>query len=46
MRKTLEEVENYPEVEVRKTIARVGMPFSEPLDDYKAFFRRVREKLF
>jgi hypothetical protein len=38
----LYEVNDYPEADVRKLLARVGMPFREQLVDYKAFFDRVR----
>lgn len=46
MRKILDEVEEYPESEVRLVIERVGMPFQDSLQDYKAFFRRVHDYFF
>ena len=46
MKKILDEVESYPESEVKLVIERVGMPFQEPLQDYKAFFRQVRDYFF
>ncbi|MET1081252.1 MAG: hypothetical protein ABWY06_24870 [Pseudomonas sp.] len=42
----LDEVTSYPENEAREIIGRIGMPFDEPLLDYKAFFSRVRKQLF
>jgi hypothetical protein len=47
MKKILDEMESYPEAEVRRMIIeRVGMPFQEPLQDYKAFFKRVYDYFF
>lgn len=45
MRRILDEVEGHPEHEVRLIVERVGMPFKEPLQNYKAFFRRISEYL-
>lgn len=46
MMRILDEISTYPESAVRKLIARIGMPFDEPLLDYEAFFSRVRQQLF
>jgi hypothetical protein len=46
MKKILGEVDGYPEIEVRQVIERVGMPFHEPLIEYRKFFRSVNEHFF
>lgn len=46
MKNILDEVGSYPENSVRHLIERIGMPFDEPLINYKVFFSRVRELLF
>jgi hypothetical protein len=42
----LDEVSKYPDSAVRAVIERVGMPFNEPLLDYRTFFEVVKEQLF
>jgi hypothetical protein len=41
---TLEELPDYPECEVRRLLASVGMPFNESLNDYKTFFEKVKRR--
>ncbi|MCS0630320.1 hypothetical protein NX786_13335 [Telluria mixta] len=47
MIKVLDDLADYPELEVRKLIdERVAMPFDTPLRDYLPFFEHVRRVLF
>lgn len=43
MMKTLNEVPNFREADVRKVLARTLL-FKEPLHDYRAFFDKIRTK--
>lgn len=46
MTQVLDELPIYPESEVRAVIAYFEMPFEQPLDNYNAFFNRVRQYFF
>lgn len=46
MRLVLQEIDDYPESVASKVVERVGMPFTESLVDYRAFFDRIRVCLF
>lgn len=46
MKESLDEVDLYPESEVREMFEEVDLPFKEPIQDHRAFFRRVREYFY
>jgi hypothetical protein len=46
MKEALDKLDLYPEQEVMSMIDEMGMPFNEPLRDYRSFFSRVRQYFF
>lgn len=46
MKAVLDDLEDFPEREVKKLMDRICMPFEAPMRDHIAFFRIVRQELF
>lgn len=46
MKESLDEIDLYPEDEVREMFEEVDLPFKEPVQDYRDFFRKIREHFY